>query len=884
MKNNKTYKYTSDILQDKRKKLTEKYLNGEAADFLEQNTRLLDDYFRESFEKSTVGLKMVMDKIPYAIIALGGYGREEQCVHSDVDILFLFEKKVPSVAEELIREVIYPLWDIGLDVGHATRSLDECVSLAGKEIEVLTSVLDARFICGISLLYSKLTETLRDKVLLKRSDKLVESLIERNRERHRYFGDSTYLLEPNLKEGQGGLRDYHTLLWIARIRANVRQPRDLEYYGCLSHDEYNMLRKALSFIWHVRNRLHQKVGRKYDQLHFEHQESLAHDMGFEKINGQRSVEIFLGKLHAQMSFIKQKHLMSLYELENAKKQKRKKKITEKSRTEGLIIKKGMLSFASPEDILNNPELLIKIFEESARSKFPLSSEAKRLVKDFIELVDDEFRSSASAVKAFERILVTPAPEFNVLNEMLNTGFLVRFIPEFSEIVNRIQYDEYHLYPVDRHSLRTVQTLKTFGSPDDSEKESLCTELYKEISGKKPGIPTKKQILLLWGALLHDIGKGQPGGDHSQKGLKFVQSILEEKGYRPEDIETVLFLVREHLLLCKAATRRDINDEETAIFCARKIKTIDQLQMLYLLAAADSMSTGPKAWNDWTSTLLRDLFLKIMSILKNGELATSEAVEIVEKKKADILSSSGDPEDKQQLERLFHTMSPRYLLNTRSDEILDHIGLYKNLGDRHFIWNISRNPDLNARSVTICAKDSPGLFSKISGVFTLNNINILNARVCTWRNNIALDTFEVKPPPDPIFEDEKWERTARDLQSALSGESDLEAALGKKMADYGFSRPRTSERPHRIVVDNQSSSFFTIIEVFTYDFPGLLFGVTDALFKCKLDVWFAQIATNVDQVVDIFYIRDFDGQKVDSPEQVAIIKTSVENVLPDKNET
>lgn len=879
MKMKNTHKDTSNVLEQKRKHLVSNFLmEGNASykpawdrepDFLEQNARLLDDYFRERFEKSEVGLRMGINKNPYAIIALGGYGREEQCIHSDVDILFLFEKKVPKEAEALIQEIIYPLWDIRMDVGHATRSLQECIDIAEEDIEAMTSMLDARFISGMSFLYSALMERLRKKILVRRSDEFIHLLIERNRERHQHFGDCAYLLEPNLKEGQGGLRDYHTVLWIARIKANIKHPRDLEYYGCLSHDEFEMVTDALSFIWYVRNRLHDLVGKKYDQLHFDHQEKLARAMNFNEQNGQQPVEIFLGKLHEKMEFIKQLHVMFLYELEVTAHQKQVRKFEKV--TEGLEIKKGTLKFVSHKDIPDSPNLLINIFRESARLKIPLGSEAKRVVKDFLHLVDTDFRNSASAVRSFEQILLEPAPKFNVLNEMLNTGFLVQFIPEFNEILNRIQYDEYHLYPVDKHLLHTVRTIKKFGESDDPSQTRLCGNLYHELS-------EKNRLLLLWGALLHDIGKGEWGGGHSLKGAKIVINILAEKGYSIDDIETVSFLVLEHLMLIKAATRRDIHDEETAIFCARKAKDTDQVKMLYLLTVADSISTGPKAWSEWTSALLTGLFLNIINVMEKGELATTETVEIVENKKKEIQGMAS--KQWEEMKPLFNMMSPRYFLHASSSDMLDHVRLYRDMGPDGFAWEIISPPESDTRKVTICAKDRPGLFSKIAGVFTLNNINILNAYIHTWQNNTALDIFEVTPPPDRIFEDEKWERTRENLQAALSGTYDIAEELEKKMPDYRSVRPLASERPDRIVIDNENSSFFTIIEVFTHDFPGLLFGITDALFRCGLDVRVAKIATNVDQVVDVFYVREIDGQKADSPDRVSAIKAAIKTVLPD----
>ncbi len=859
----------SIILKQKIGQLISSLLEENTIAFLKEHSQIIDEYLQSGFETSMVGPSMDLAKNPYAFIALGGYGRQEQCVHSDVDLLFLFKQSVPDEAESLIREIVYPLWDIGLDVGYATRSIKECLNLAGKDFEVLTSLLDARFICGMSPLYSDLLQQLREKIIKKDRKNIIDRLVESSNERHIRFGDSTYRLEPNLKEGQGGLRDYHAILWLARIEFKLKQPRDLEYYGRLSHEEFKDLTEALSFIWNVRNRLHLISGRKSDQLHFENQILLAEKFKFKKSNGQQPVERFLGRLHSMMDFIKQQHLMFLYELGYTAGRKPRKLPEKQSTVNGIEVKRDMLNYTSSEEILSASDLLLSIFEESMRLKIPLSAEAKRMVKEFGYLVDTDFRTLASNVKTFERILLTPAPTFNVLKEMLSTGFLVRFIPEFKLIFNRIQYDEYHLYPVDKHLLRTVQIIKNFTADNDAT-DPLCVDLYKALKRKK---------LLLWAALLHDIGKGDQAGDHSKGGAKIAGKILSKKGFELKDIETVSFLIERHLFLIKIATRRDIHDEETAIFCARTIKEIDRLKMLYLLTVADSMATGPKAWNDWMQTLLRDLFLKVLNVLEKGELASREAVKVVEKKQYQVLSQASSPESKKDLEELFNVFSPRYLLYANTDQIVEDVRLYESLGENDFAWNITKSADANTRVVRICAKDRPGLFSSISGIFTLNNIDIIDAQIFTWRNQIALDIFNVKPPPDQLFEDERWERAEKNLQSALSGDLDLAKAISEKMAAYRSFKTLGLKRPHRIVIDNDSSSFFTIVEVFTYDFPGLLFNITDALFRCKLDIWVAKIATKADQVVDVFYVRDFDGQKVDSPDQVAAIKAAIEKRLP-----
>lgn len=862
----------SVILKQKIGQLISNLMEENTLAFLKEHSQIIDEYLQNGFETSLVGPSMDLAKDPYAFIALGGYGRQEQCVYSDVDLLFLFKNNVPDEAERLIREIVYPLWDIGLDVGYAARSIKECLNLAGKDFEVLTSLLDARFICGMSHLYSDLMQQLREKIIKKNRKKILDRLVESSNERHIRFGDSTYRLEPNLKEGQGGLRDYHTILWLARIEFKLKQPRDLEYYGQISHDEFKDLTEALSFIWNVRNRLHFLTKRKCDQLHFENQIMIAKKFEFKKANGQQSVETFLGRLHSRMDFIKQQHLMFLYEFGYTARRKPRKLPEKHSKVKGVTVIRDTLNYTSSEEIVSSPDLLLSIFEEIMRLKIPLSAEAKRMVKEFGYLVDRGYRTLPANVKTFERILITPAPTFNVLKEMLGTGFLVRFIPEFKRIVNRIQYDEYHLYPVDKHLLRTVQIIKNFASGDDADNvnDPLCVDLYKALKRKK---------LLLWAALLHDIGKGDQTGDHSKGGGEIARKILAEKGYKLKDIETVSFLIEKHLFLIKTATRRDIHDEETSIFCARMIKDVDRLKMLYLLTVADSMATGPKAWNNWMHTLLRDLFLKILNVLEKGDLASRGAVKTVEKKKQMVLDQASLQERKKDLKKLFNVFSPRYLLYAQANEIMDDIKLYERLGANEFVWDITKSDDASTRIVRICAKDRPGLFSSISGIFTLNNIDIIDAQIFTWRNQIALDIFNVKPPPEKLFEDERWERAEKNLQLALSGDLNLGKSLSEKLGAYRSVRIPGILKPHRIVIDNDSSSFFTIVEVFTYDFPGLLFNITDALFGCKLDIWVAKIATKADQVVDVFYVRDFDGQKVDSPDQVAEIKTVIQNRLP-----
>ena len=856
------------VLQKKKQQLIASFLKGDEPFFLERYAEILDDYFCESFARSSVGPQMHVEKNPYVIIALGGYGRKEQCLHSDVDVLLLFKKKIPSQAKGLVKEIFYPLWDIGLNVGYATRSIKECSTLASRDFEVLTSLIDARFVCGISFLYSDLMEQLNGKVLPRHARAYIEWLSEINRERQARFGDSTYLLEPNLKEGLGGLRDYHTMLWVGRATYDISEPRDLEFFGHLSHDEFQSLSQALSFIWTVRNWLHHLSMRKCDQLYFEYQVKLAQALGFKKENGQQAVEVFLGALHGQMEFLKQQHLMFLSKAVGAKGKSARREAPRRTVTPGIEVVHDALYFESPEAILQKPYLLIRIFEKSSVLGLPLSVEASRLVKEFLYLVGEKFRRSRRVIKSFQRILATPPQTFNVLNEMFNTGMMTALIPEMKGIVNRIQYDEYHVYPVDKHSLRTVQTLKEFSDVRPDSQDAFYGKLLRELRNPE---------LLLWAGLLHDVAKGSPGPDHASRGAQIVRSVFERMGFAEQEVESISFLVRHHVLLIETATRRDINDEKIVVQCARKFPDIEHLNMLYLLTVADSRATGPNAWNDWIAVLVKELFLKIYHILEKGELATPAATDVVEKKKKEVLQGAVSLPGKA-LETLFDQMSPRYLLYAPSKDILRHIELYQRLGQQPFVLEVQANPRANYRTVTICARDFPGLFSKIAGVLTLNNLDILSAQIYTWRNHIALDIFKVKAPPDRLLEDEIWTRVKKDLRLALRGGLALEPALEQKVRAYQSLQKRIRRRPDKIIVDNETSNFFTIVEIYTHDFPGLLYKITNTLFQCKLDVWVAKIATKVDQVVDVFYVRDFDGQKVYSPAQVAAIKEAITETL------
>ncbi|MCP4717887.1 MAG: HD domain-containing protein, partial [Desulfobacteraceae bacterium] len=759
--------------------------------------------------------------------------------------LILFDKSVPLEVEAFVQELLYPLWDARFEVGYAVRNIEECITMSFERFDILTTVLDARFICGASLVYSSFMENFRSRLSGKPLKDTLNYLFEHGEKRLENFGDSTYLVAPDLKSGFGGLRDYHTLLWYAKIKSNIKSRRDLEYYGFLSNFEYTNLEDSLAYIWDIRNRLHQITKRKCDTLHFEYQAEMASLLGYKNKIRQPDVELFLGELHGKMEFLKQLNQITFEDILSNSKIKKKSALARPTKTEGLVIQNKRLYFANTVAILQKPDLLLKIFLESGQTKTPLSIEAMRVVSEFRHLVDEPIKTDPRCVKIFKQTLALSYWKFNVLNCMLSTGILEKFIPEFSAIVNKIQYNHYHLFPVDKHSIRCVQVINSFKEPGTTLMNTLYAGVFKEIRNKN---------VLLVAALLHDIGKSDPAKEHSKRGVKIAGPILDRLGFNPSEKEDVLFLIQHHLLLAKTATRRDTFDEETAVSTANTIGKIRLLRMLFLLTVADSKATGPKAWNDWTENLIKDLFLKTMGIIKTGELASKKTRRLIDKKKKEVLALLREGWPEETVNTQLDSMPRRYLLYVPPKNIVDHINLYRNLKDRDFLWQITKENNSEIRTVSICGKDKPGFFSKIAGIFFLNHIDIVASQAYSLGDSHILDIFKVMPPKDLIFEKEKWEKAEKDLAHALEDDHFLDKALEKISDTLAVSSGKTPEA-NKVRIDNETSSFFTIIEVLTYDFPGLLFSVTNALYRNGLNVNVAMVGGKVDQVIDIFYVKD-----------------------------
>jgi [protein-PII] uridylyltransferase len=863
------------MLKKKKEELIARFIKGGVADFSKDLALLVDDYLFTGFEKSGIGMKMGWIENPYAIIALGSYGRKEPSIRSDLALMFLFEKELPEETEELVKEFVYPLWDNGFEIAHVTRTVEECAAAAQSNTDVLVSLLDGRFICGMSRLFTHLSERIRNTIVPVNKTAILQDIVMKNVERHKRFGDASYLIEPNLKEGQGGLSDFDSLLTITRITGNVLSPDDLRRSGLVSEKEFDELSQARNFTLKVRNLLHHVTGRKCDQLFLEYQPQVAALLRYGRKDGQEPVERFMGDFHGHVGVIKQIYRMVLTEQGLLRDMSKWNPNPGKTRVRGLDVDgKNMLTFRTPEDPLKAPELLIKIFGESASLGLQISVEALRLIRDLApRFVTPSFRKSRSVLRAFEKILLTGSPLNNALDDMVRTGFMACFIPEFQGIVNRIQYNEYHLFPVDKHTIMTVKKAAMFGI--QTNENPFYSDLYGSLSDKRP---------LLWACLLHDIGKCELSGNHSDTGADMARNILSCMGYSGDFTERVTFLVKEHLFLVKTATRRDINDEETAMFCVKKIKDEQSLVMLFLLTVADSMSTGPKAWNTWTESLLEGLFKKTREIIRQKEYVPDQTLDLLENKKSAVrLQLSAQGYDEKTTEKFVQLLSVRYLIHMEARTIVQHVGLIRKLGSHPFVWDIQGIGGASPRTVTIAAPNKPGIFSKLAGLMTLYGFNILDAQIFTLKNNTALDIFHLSPPADLLFEGERWQKAGEDLGNILTYDINLNVRLADMIKRKTQERLFTVKQPTRIEVDNETSGYFTIIEVHTYDFTGLLFSITHTLYRLGIDIYVSKIATNMDQVVDIFYVRNLYGEKVTSEEQIARIKSEILKVIdhPDK---
>src|SRR4030042_2355954 len=686
-------------------------------EFLRQHSDMVDGLVRKAFQKA----QSQASSPSVCLIAVGGYGRAELAPYSDVDLLLLYSSSKKEDLPPLIEKILYPLWDLGLEISCSSRSINECLRLAQSDLHVKTSLIDGRYLDGEYEFFRSLYGLFTKKILHRKIRQFAEALAKDLHFRHHKYEDPSYALEHNIKEGEGGLRDFQIGRWMIRAKYKT----DL-WDSILFPDHSRMLEKSLQFLWAVRNQLHLLTGRRQDDLTFELQEKIAPVLGFSK--GTMGVEEMMRQYHLSTqrisNFVHDISDRALYEPPTFKKAFfffQRKKIDE-----NFGIAHAELHLLDPVAFKKNITQLMTLFSHCQTYQAKMDFRMEEAVIEALPLVDDFFRTSEKVNQTFLSILKKRKGIETILKKMHELGFLSRYIPEFSHIEGKVHYDLYHVHPVDIHSILAVEELGKLNDGLYQKDYPLLTSLIREVE--------TPEILFL-PTLLHAIGKGMDG-DHSLTGAGIVKRIGERMGLSAEHGGFIGFLVSHHLLMIKTALRRDLHDEQVILRFANEVKNLNQLKMLYLLTFADIKAVGPEAWTSWKDTLLMELFLKTSHFFErnaiSGPFLKGEAM-------IDKLKIFLSPEI---ISEYAEHLPDRYLSCYSLEEITHHIEMARSIEKELLIvdWKIEK--EIQAK-IIICTKDRYGLFSKITGSMFLNRLNVLEAQIHTWENGIALDTFWVE---------------------------------------------------------------------------------------------------------------------------------------------
>ena len=835
-------------------------LSGE--EFGRSHSALMDNLIRRLYKRAmNVNGERATD-LGFALLAMGGYGREELSPFSDIDLLLLHLPGKGKDLEDWLRAVLHPLWDWGLTVGYTVQTPKDSCRAAQKDLDLLLAFLDARWVAGDKGTFLRWEEEFSRSLLAGKDTELIMQIRQRAEGRHAHFGDSVFVLEPEIKEGKGGLRDYHAAFWAARIKYHIRSAEELTERGLLSEKEWKLYSRALAFLWRVRNQLHYSHGRREDRLAFEDQEAMAEALGYRGENSLLATEAFLKDYftHALDIYCLSWNLLEKSLNEGAASQKGRRLGTPVEIVPGYYLFHGKLALTDPHLFDRNPLHIWKAFEVVHAHGVEMAPRLKEKIAEKLDAVGERFRLAEESIKSFLSFFEKPGHLYRVLEAMHETGFLRRFLPEFERVYCHIQYDRYHIYPVDIHSFYAVRELE-FLERKDEESWPLLNQLMGEVGD--PG-------LLKLAALLHDLGKAE-GSPHALRGEKIASAIAERLQILPEKIETLSFLVREHLTFAEIAHRRDLGDENLIFRFAQTVKNSERLKMLYLLCFADLRAVGPSSWTVWKDTLMRELFIKTLHLLEREETLGKEAQDRAIHLQSEVMEILTGQIAAPKISEYLASIPSRHYAAHNARSIGQQILMAEKLRDETVDLEGEEKPEEGCDEVTVVAWDKPGLFAEISGVMTANFLNILSAQISTWEKGIAVDLFKVQNLIDePLFQPRRWTKLEGDLKKVLGGEVPVNS-LVEGMVLPLFQRYPSPRRDTKVEVDNSASDFCTVVEVYTHDRPGLLYRVTKKIFEMNLSIWMARISTKVDQVVDVFYIQDLSGAKLEDEGVISRIK-------------
>ena len=815
----------------------------------------------------------------FAIVAQGGYGRGELNPQSDIDLLFLHASKVTPFVEALTERMLYTMYDSGLQVGHATRSVADCVRLAEGDMKIRTALLDARFLSGDFMLYGEFDKTVENKLLKKSIARFVREKQDESRLRHEAYGGSIYMLEPEVKEGEGGLRDVHTARWIARAKLKAKDLDSLALNGIVSASDVANLKESQDFLHRVRNELHFSTGKHQDQLTFEHQDKVACALGYEGEGGLRAVEVFMRAYYLHAAQISRLSSLIVHRVTECDKPRFTDKLGfGRTLREGIRMSRGHINVTKPEVIAAHPENLISIFDDAQKYGCQLSHETRECLRQHLNLIDDDFRRSAPANEPFFSILKWKESVYETLLEMHRSGVLGAFIPEFGRLLCMALHDAYHIYTVDEHSLKLIKEIERLKAGDYIVALPLLTQIARE---------TEKIDLLYLGMMFHDIGKGF-GGGHSERGAMMVRPIARRMRLNADDGAMVEFLVLHHLLMTSTAFRRDLEDERTIFEFAKTMGSVNNLKMLYLLTFADVKAVGPEVWNPWKGSLLGELYVKALHLLEEvekGEFQREDVRAAIRRVRNRVRKQLKETQEDEKVERFIEIMPDRYFISTPESDIPSHYELMEKFRGKQPEVAIQHFPERDCTSVVVCSQDRPGLFASITGVLTALSLDILNARIFTASDGRILDVFRISHHgrAERVMAEQKWNRFSALLDQVLDGKIDVAKLVESSKPTLYLQRhaPKVSTV---VNIDNDVSDDFTVIEIFTEDRIGVLFTITYSLHQLGLSIHVAKISTNVDQVADVFYVTDQSGGKLTDPEDVESVRIFLRHTLAPQSET
>ncbi|QQA42336.1 [protein-PII] uridylyltransferase [Pelagovum pacificum] len=786
-----------------------------------------------------------------SLIAVGGYGRGEMAAFSDVDLLFLTPWKITPWAESVIESMLYMMWDLKLKVGHSSRTVKDCIRLSKQDFTIRTSLVEFRHLDGDRKLAEELGTRLWKELFQNSASEFIEAKLNERADRHQKQGGQRYVVEPNVKEGKGGLRDLQSLFWIGKYIYGVRDAAELVDLGLFTAEEYATFLKAEDFLWAVRIHLHLIANRAADLLTFDVQIEVAERMGYKDRAGRRGVEWFMQRYFREATRVGEltRIFLTALEASHTKAEPMLTRILSRRRTARppYAIKQNRLTVADEAAFLSDKLNMLRIFEESIRTGNLLHPDAMRLLSSNLKLIDDEVRKSPVAAKVFFDTLLKHANPERALRRMNELGVLAAYIPEFEPIVAMMQFNMYHSYTVDEHTIQCISALAQI------ERGELQEELPVASSILKDGVNRK---VLYTAMLLHDIGKGREE-DHAVLGARMARTICPRLGLKKKETETVEWLIRYHLLMSDMAQKRDIADPQTVNDFAKAVKTRERLDLLCVLTVCDIRGVGPNVWNNWKAALLRALYRQTRRGLEDGlEALNREEREVQARKNLREALSDWD-------ERALRAETGRhyapYWQGLHVTAHVDFANLLKGGIEADEVrFEITPDRERDATRICLVMQDHPGAFSRMCGALSLAQANVKDGRTFITKDGYATAAFWIQDNEGHPYDTDRLPKLRAMIGKTLRGEVVARDAF--KDRDRLKKREAAFRVPTSITFDNDGSEIYTIIEVDTRDRPGLLYDLTRTLAGLNVYIASAVIATYGEQVVDAFYVKDMFGLK------------------------